>query len=150
MPSSKVLSYIYRSEFDRGFFQFLCCLTIPIARLVVSYVEENHNVSTHAACVERRMPRFQNSLGSVVTVMCDSTEIRRTVSFLSLHPYIGVVTGTTISAHFIPSVADFAHKKFLFLTGQAEDIHGEVLLCEIAFFVWNCIGCWARYVENVP
>lgn len=37
---------IYQSEFEDGFFQFLCALTLPIARLVVSYVEENHNVST--------------------------------------------------------------------------------------------------------
>lgn len=29
-----------------GFFQFFCAFTLPVARLVVSYVQENHNVST--------------------------------------------------------------------------------------------------------
>lgn len=41
------------------------------------------------------MPKFQNSLGSVVTVMCGSTEIWCRVPILSLHSYIGVVTGAT-------------------------------------------------------
>ncbi|CAN4107950.1 unnamed protein product [Withania somnifera] len=103
----------------------LCALTIPVGKLVVSYVEKNHKVS------EDFVLFFHKNIILVIVGVGKVGEI----GSANVYPLL---------TYLICSL--FGQPVFMILnfncTGQSKDLYGKVLLCETSCSIWSGFGCW--------